>query len=74
MGSIKKVILQKYTFNAKATKIELKNSEIDLPVQPDHTPDYDYMPLVVSAMQKVVIKNVVDYLNLRIEKTKTVNR
>ena len=69
MGSIKKVILQKYTYNAKATKIELKNSEINLPVKPDHTPDYDYMTLVISAMQKVVIKNVVDHLDLRIEKT-----
>lgn len=69
IGSIKKVILQKYTYNAKATKIELKNSIINLPVKPDHTPDYDYMTLVISAMQKVVIKNVVDHLDFRIEKT-----
>jgi hypothetical protein len=27
------------------------------------------MSLVISAMQKVVIKNVVDYLDVRIEKT-----
>jgi hypothetical protein len=27
------------------------------------------MSLVISAMQKVVIKNVVDYLEVRIEKT-----
>lgn len=69
MGSIKKVILQKYTYNSKATKIELKNSEINLPINPDHTPNYDYMSLVISAMQKVVIKNVVDYLDVRIEAT-----
>ncbi|MCH7336021.1 restriction endonuclease subunit S [Acinetobacter sp. NIPH 2699] len=70
MTSIKKVILQKYTYNSKATKIELKNTYISLPVKPDNTPDYDYMSTVISAMQKVVIKNVVDYLDQRIEKTK----
>jgi hypothetical protein len=69
MGSIKKVILQKYTYNSKATKIELKNTEINLPVKSDNTPDYDYMTLFISAMQKIVIKNVVDYLDIRIEKT-----
>lgn len=74
MGSIKKVILQKYTYNSKATKIELKNSDINLPVKPDHTPDYDYMTLVISGMQKVVIKNVVDYLDLRLEKSGEVVR
>lgn len=69
IGSIKKVILQKYTYNAKATKIELKNTVINLPVKSDNNPDYDYMTLVISAMQKFVIKNVMDYLVLRIEKT-----
>ena len=39
-----------------------------LPVNPDNTPNYDYMSLVISAMQKVVIKNVVDYLDMQIEK------
>jgi hypothetical protein len=68
MASIKKVILQKYTYNSKATKIELKNSDINLPVKSDNTPNYEYMTLVISAMQKVVIKKVVDYLDLRIEK------
>jgi len=42
---------------------------ISLPIKADKTPDYDYMTLVISAMQKVVIKNVVDYLDKRIEKT-----
>ena len=31
MSSIKKVILSKYSYNAKATKIELKNALISLP-------------------------------------------
>ena len=69
MASIKKVILQKYTYNSKATKIELKNTDIELPIKKDKTPDYQTMRLVISAMQKVVIKNVVNYLDVRIEKT-----
>jgi Type I restriction modification DNA specificity domain len=69
MSSIKKVILQKYTYNSKATKIELKSTEINLPVKSDRTPNYDYMRIVISAMQKIVIKNLVDSLDIRIEKT-----
>ena len=69
IATIKKVILQKYTYNSKATKIELKNTEINLPVKSDKTPDYDYMNLVISAMQKVVIKNVVDFLDRRMAAT-----
>lgn len=69
IGSIKKVIQQKYSYNSKATKIELKSTEINLPVKSNGTPDYDYMTLVILAMKKVVIKNVVDYLDMRIEKT-----
>ena len=72
IGSIKKVIFQKYTYNSKATKIELKNTKITLPVKSDNTPNYGYMKLIICAMQKVVIKNVVDYLDVRITKTNEV--
>lgn len=72
MSSIKKVILQKYSYNAKATKIELKNTEINLPVKSDNTPDYKYMSLVVSAIQKLVIKDVVLYADEKIAATKSV--
>src|SRR5450830_1917658 len=74
IGSIKKVILQKYSYNAKATKIELKNTEINLPVKTGHRPDYEYMALVITAMQKVVIKNLVDSLDVQIEKTAEIFR
>ncbi len=67
MGSIKKVILQKYTYNSKATKIKLKNTKITLPIKPDKTPDYAFMESFISAMQKVVIKNVVDYAGQKID-------
>ena len=66
MASIKKVILQKYSYNAKATKIGLKNTDINLPITKDGTPDYTYMTLVISAIQKLVIKNVVEYADKKI--------
>lgn len=72
ISSIKKVILQKYSYNAKATKIELKNTEINLPVKSDKTPDYNYMSLVISAIQKLVIKDVVLYADKKIAATKSV--
>ena len=68
ISSIKKVIFQKYTYNSKATKIELKGTDINLPVKSDGAPNYDYMRIVISAMQKVVIKNLVNYLDVRIAK------
>ncbi len=72
IAAIKKVILQKYTYNSKATKIELKNTYISLPLKPDNTPDYDYMSLVISAMQKVVIKNVVLYADKKLTASKQI--
>jgi len=63
IASIKKVILQKYTYNSKATKIELKNTEIRIPIKSDGEPDYEYMTKVVLALQKIVIKNVVNYVS-----------
>jgi hypothetical protein len=68
MGSIKKVILQKYSYDAKATKIELKNTDIILPVNSENYPHYEYMKLVILAMQKVVIINMVNDLDVRIKK------
>ncbi|EHQ16455.1 hypothetical protein Sbal183_3575 [Shewanella baltica OS183] len=61
ISSIQKVILKKFAYNNKATKIALKNTEISLPVKSDNTPDYDYMGCVISAIQKLVIKDVCLY-------------
>lgn len=71
ISSIKKVILTKYSYNAKATKIELKNTLIYLPVQ-NVKPDYSIMETLISAIQKLVIKEVVLYADRKIAATKTV--
>lgn len=72
IAAIKKVISQKYNYNAKATKIELKKTIINLPIKSDDTPDYTYMISVTVAMQKVVIKNMIDDLDKRIQKTEEI--
>lgn len=59
IASIQKVILKKFAYNNKATKIALKNTEISLPIKSDDTPDYGFMAQVISATQKLVIKDVV---------------
>jgi hypothetical protein len=56
-----------YSRNFYASDADALN--ISLPIKPDNTPDYDYMAHLIAAMQKVVIKKVVDYLDLRILKT-----
>ena len=71
MSSIKKVILSKYSYNAKATKIELKNTLISLP-SVQGKPLYDYMEVFIRAVQKLVIKDVVQYAERKLEATRAV--
>ena len=71
MSSIKKVILSKYSYNAKATKIELKNTLISLPSVQDK-PLYDYMEVFIRAVQKLVIKDVVQYAERKVAATRAV--
>ena len=71
MSSIKKVILSKYSYNAKATKIELKNTLISLPSL-QGIPLYAYMEVFIRAVQKLVIKDVVQYAERKLEATRAV--
>ncbi|MDR2205604.1 MAG: restriction endonuclease subunit S [Flavobacteriaceae bacterium] len=71
-----------YSRNFYATDADELN--ISLPVNPDHTPDsgfdkgfkpladcidFDFMATYIQAMQKIVIKNVVEWADKRIAKT-----
>lgn len=67
ISTIQKVILKKFAYNNKATKIALKNTEISLPVKPDNTPDYEYMQCIISASKKLVIKDVVQYVITKLQ-------
>jgi len=71
VASIDKVIKIKYSYNNKATKIELKNSIIELPSN-NNQPAYQLMETFISAIQKLVIKDVVLYANTKISTSKEV--
>ena len=71
IACINKVIKRKYSYNQKATKIELKNTVINLPSQ-NHQPDYAIMEIFISGIQKLVIKEVVLYADRKIEATQKV--
>lgn len=47
---------------------------ISLPVDQNGAPNYDFMENIISALQKDVIKNVIENLDLRIETTKYITR
>ncbi len=67
--ALQKSIKTKFGWDNKAVWSKVQHEFVSLPINKDKTPNYDYMSLVISAMQKVVIKKVVDYLDVRIEKT-----
>ena len=58
-----------YSWGDSVSNKKIQKDKIVLPLLSDMTPDYDYMERVIAAMQKVVIKKVVDYLDERIAKT-----
>lgn len=64
--SIRKVISRKFAYNNKATKIALKSTEISLPTKPDNTPDFEYMDEIISAIQKLVMKDVAAYFEIEV--------
>lgn len=51
MTCIKKVIKEKFTYNEKATKIALKNTEIELPIKTDESIDYNYMEEYIKKLK-----------------------
>lgn len=69
--SIDKVIKSKYSYNNKATKIELKNSIIELPIK-NNQPNYQLMETFISTIQKLVIKDVVLYADEKIATSREV--
>jgi len=71
ISSIDKVIKCKYSYNNKATKIELKNTVIELPIK-NNEPTYKIMETFISAIQKCVIKDVVLYADEKINTSKEV--
>jgi len=68
--SIKKVISKRFSYNAKATKVGLKNTIVRLPVTSEGELDILYMEAYIKAQQKLAISNMVQKLDLKIATTK----
>lgn len=51
---------------------EVVSYKISLPVNEAGNPDYDKMAIIISAIHKLVIKDVVAYSNRKIKATKAV--
>ena len=69
-ATIQKSIKQKFCYEFKATWERVKEEMISLPVTSDDSPDYAFMETFISAVQKLVIKDVVLYADKKIAATK----
>lgn len=64
MTSIKKVITKKFSYNEKATKIALKNTYIQLPINEKDEVDYKYMECYISKLEAERISELDLYLRV----------
>ena len=67
---MEKSIRGKFSFGKKLRSSQSFNFRIFLPVTPDGSPDYTFMETFISAVQKLVIKDVVLYADKKIAATK----
>lgn len=66
LTTIWKNIKNKFDYNAKATKIALKNTEIVLPTQ-NWEIDFEFMETFIRAVEKLVIKDLVIWNEKKIQ-------
>lgn len=69
--SLQKSIKTKFGWEDKAVWSKVQHETISLPTQ-NHQPDYDLMQTFISAIQKLVIRDLVLYAERKIEATKSV--
>ena len=70
-GSISKTIFGNYEWTNKAGWEKIKSDKISLPIKNGEI-DFEFMESFISAIQKLVIKDVVVYADRKIEATKAV--
>ena len=71
MTCIRKSIENRFDYNAKATKIGLKNTVVEIPFYNKNV-DYEYMKKFIQTIKKLVVKDVVKYTDKKIRATKVV--
>lgn len=65
-----KGLSHKYTWGDSISGAKIKSDKIMLPITSDGSPDYAFMETFISAVQKLVIKDVVLYADKKIAATK----
>ena len=66
-----KSLSHKYSWGNSVSKSKIKCDKISLPTK-NGKPDFEMMETFISAIQKLVIRNVVDYSDRKIKATKMV--
>lgn len=71
-STINKVVGGLYSYSHQYRVKSFNNTIISLPTTSNGTPDWEYMEKYIKATEKVVIRDVVEWKNEMIEKTKEV--
>ena len=64
MSAISKVIVQKFSYQEKATKIALKNTFIQLPITSNNEIDFDFMESFIRELEEERIRELSAYLTV----------
>ncbi len=71
--AMERALRGKYSYGKKLRSSQSLHFKMQLPSK-DNKPDYDTMKTLISAVQKLVIKDVVIYADRKIEKTKEITK
>lgn len=67
VSSINKGLGHLYSWGDSISKAKIQKDKILLPVKGDNTPDFEFMTTVIMATQKLILKNVIEWLEKRIK-------
>lgn len=70
-AAMQKSVMGKFSYGKKLRSSQSLKIQMKLP-EKDGKPDYDFMQTLLSAVQKLVIKDVVEYADRKIAATKTI--
>ena len=71
-SSLKSALSHKYTWGNSISNKKIKDDTLMLPINSNNDIDFELMKTLISAIQKLVIKDVVLYTNKKIKTTKQV--
>ncbi|CAK1223822.1 Restriction endonuclease S subunit (HsdS) [Fructobacillus tropaeoli] len=72
VSSLKAALSHKYEWGNSISSKKIKSDYISLPINNDKRPNYQIMSIYIKAIEKLVIKGVVEWKNKQIEATRDV--